>query len=303
MIIKKTTFSSWLCSQAFLLSSPASSGTQTPSSVHSFCCCCRFLLDRPTHQHKRQSDGKRNILLWWHYNGQSSFYSSLIKRYVGIIISATSIAPVRYVKILTWLRGFLGQNCKSSPMSRNSRWFIEFLLKLRLNLCNMFCSSHNIVESNPLHWFGQGLATIYVKWLCWTKFNFHQTSSTTVFIFLHLGQFTRIRIFFESATFSFRIRLPSTRIRCIRHTNPQLFDSTLQRGNLWIRYESRIAWTLNPENVQWIFKTVPTVMLSLFLEFSFKSYNLHRPQLCHTAAWHFEPSFLTGRTIVTNWTL
>ena len=29
---------------------------------------------------------------------------------------------------------------------------------------------------------------------------------------------------------------------------------------------------------------VPSVMLSLFLNFSFKSYNLHRPQLCHTAA-------------------
>ena len=82
-------------------------------------------------------------------------------------------------------------------------------------------------------------------------------------IFLHLGQFTCIRIFFESATFSFRIRLPSTRIRCIRHKNPQLFDSTLQRGNFWIRYESRIAWTLNPENVQWIIKTVPTVMLGI----------------------------------------
>ena len=30
---------------------------------------------------------------------------------------------------------------------------------------------------------------------------------------------------FESATFSFRIRLPSTRIRCILHTNPHLFES------------------------------------------------------------------------------
>ena len=36
---------------------------------------------------------------------------------------------------------------------------------------------------------------------------------------------------------------------------------------------------------------VPSVMLSLFLEFIFKAYNLHRPQLCHTAARHFELSF------------
>ena len=51
----------------------------------------------------------------------------------------------------------------------------------------------------------------------------------------------------ESATFSFRIRLPSTRIRWFRHTNPQLFESALQRGNFWIRHESEIVWTLNPD--------------------------------------------------------
>ena len=52
---------------------------------------------------------------------------------------------------------------------------------------------------------------------------------------------------FESATFSLRIRLPSTRIRWIRHMNPQLFKSALQSGTFWIRYESRIVWTLNPD--------------------------------------------------------
>ena len=35
MILRKTTFSSWLCNQVFLFSSPAFSGAQTPSSVHS----------------------------------------------------------------------------------------------------------------------------------------------------------------------------------------------------------------------------------------------------------------------------
>ena len=53
--------------------------------------------------------------------------------------------------------------------------------------------------------------------------------------------------FHESATFSLRIRLPSTRIRWIRHTNPQLFEPALQSGNFWIRYESGIVWTLNPD--------------------------------------------------------
>ena len=46
---------------------------------------------------------------------------------------------------------------------------------------------------------------------------------------------------FQSAIFSFRMWLSSTRIRWIRHTNPQLFESALQNGNFWIRYESGIA--------------------------------------------------------------
>ena len=54
-----------LCNQAFFLSSPAFSGTETPSSVHSF-----FLLfDRPTHHHKRRGDGKRNIFWDGHTKG------------------------------------------------------------------------------------------------------------------------------------------------------------------------------------------------------------------------------------------
>ena len=43
MRVEKTMFTSWLCNQALLLSSPAFSGTQsTPSFVHS------FFLARPT---------------------------------------------------------------------------------------------------------------------------------------------------------------------------------------------------------------------------------------------------------------
>ena len=33
----------------------------------------------------------------------------------------------------------------------------------------------------------------------------------------------------------------------VPHTNPQLFGSALQSGNFWIRYESRIVLTLNPD--------------------------------------------------------
>ena len=42
-----------------------------------------------------------------------------------------------------------------------------------------------------------------------------------------------------------QIRLPTTCIRWISKTNPQLFESPLQSGNFWIRYEFRIAWMLN----------------------------------------------------------
>ena len=127
---------------------------------------------------------------------------------MGIIISTTSIASFRYIKILTWVRGFEGKIANLSNVSQSLLiYWVLALKQLRLNLCNMFCSSHNIVESKPLHWFGH-----YVEWLCWTKFNFHQTSSTTVFIFLlffgaketHsfiLGQFTRILIFLNPQLF------------------------------------------------------------------------------------------------------
>ena len=39
----------------------------------------------------------------------------------------------------------------------------------------------------------------------------------------------------ESANLSFQVRLPSTRIRWNRHTNPHLFESALQSWNFWSR--------------------------------------------------------------------
>ena len=132
----------------------------------------------------------------------------------------------------------LGQNCKSSPLSRNSCWFIEFLLKLRLNLCNMLCSSYNIVEFNPLYWFAlatmlhdsveRSLISIKNRLQQFSYFFVLRCERNTFFYLRHVHTYPDI---FESATFSFRIRLPSTRIRCIRHTNPQLSESALQNGN------------------------------------------------------------------------
>ena len=57
-----------------------------------------------------------------------------------------------------------------------------------------------------------------------------------------LGTVHTYRDIFESATFSFRIRLPSTHIRRIRW-QIRNFLYTLSR----IRYESGTVWTLNPE--------------------------------------------------------
>ena len=55
---------------------------------------------------------------------------------------------------------------------------------------------------------------------------------------------TRIRIILNPQLFLLRILLPFTRFRRIRHTNPQLFESALQSGNVWICTESDIVWTL-----------------------------------------------------------
>ena len=85
---------------------------------------------------------------------------------------------------------------------------------------------------------------------------------------------------FEAATFSFWIWLPSTRIRWIRYTNPQLFESAHQSRNFWIRYEYGIVWTPNPDiflssdvTRSCVFKMVLSAMLSLlyFLDFNFES--------------------------------
>ena len=54
------------------------------------------------------------------------------------------------------------------------------------------------------------------------------------------------------------MRLQFTRIRWIRHTNPQRFESALQSGNFWTRYESGIVRTLNPDFFRWRNKMEPS---------------------------------------------
>ena len=81
-------------------------------------------------------------------------------------------------------------------------------------------------------------------------------------------------IFETGATFSFRVRPPSTRIRCTRHTNPQLFKSVLRGGNFFkIRYEFGIVWLLNQREYS---RRCRAQYYRFFysLDFSFKFYNL-----------------------------
>ena len=59
---------------------------------------------------------------------------------------------------------------------------------------------------------------------------------------------TRIPIFFNPQLFLCVFGFPATtRIGWTWKTNPQLFESALQSGNFLIRYESGIAWILNPD--------------------------------------------------------
>ena len=53
--------------------------------------------------------------------------------------------------------------------------------------------------------------------------------------------------YFWIRNFFFPIRLLSSRIRWTRYMNPQLFESTFQRGNFWIATNPEIVWTLNPD--------------------------------------------------------
>ena len=123
-----------------------------------------------------------------------------------------------------------------------------------------------------------------------------------------LGPIHRYPDIFESATFSFRIRLPF--IRWIRHTNPQLFESALQSGNFLIRYESEIMLTLNLD----IFlsgdvtRLSPVLYLSAVLSLLYlASWNLVSSLITcvqlnlamMTVQWHYEVSIHVGRT---NWT-
>ena len=77
---------------------------------------------------------------------------------------------------------------------------------------------------------------------------------------------------FESATFSFRIRLPSTRIRWIRHTNPQRFESALnsQSGIMWTPNADIFHYPVRnkskPSSLPWILYSRWHALLSIFPE-------------------------------------
>ena len=62
---------------------------------------------------------------------------------------------------------------------------------------------------------------------------------------------TRVRIFLNPQLFLCgRIRLPSTRIRWIRQTNPQLFESALQSETLNTLYESGNVYLIRIKHIR-----------------------------------------------------
>ena len=147
----------------------------------------------------------------------------------------------------------------------------------------MLCSSYNIV----------GIQPVALVWplCCMTQFSVIFRRPYVRKKHVILDPVHTYPDIFESLPFSFRIRLPSTSIRWIRHTNPQLFESILQTGfflntlGIRNRVDAKsgyivifflIQWRhkIEPSSLPWIFKTAPCELLLLFLNLSFKSYNL-----------------------------
>ena len=144
----------------------------------------------------------------------------------------------------------LGQSCKCSPLSRNSRWFIEFLLKPRPLQHVLFIIQHSRnptgCTSSAIMLHASVERSLIYQTSYWTVFRDILSSlSAKRKKRVNLGPIHTYPDIFDSPTFSFRIRLPSTSMRWIRHTNPQPFESALQSGNFLMRYESEIVWTLN----------------------------------------------------------
>ena len=133
------------------------------------------------------------------------------------------------------------------------------------------------------------------------------------------GPSTTYPDFLESTTFSLRIRLPSTRIRWIRHTNPQIFfirsSGWKFLNTLWIRNrgDAKSGYiflsddiTISTPVLALIFTCKHNVFASLLLGPFFKtsnvcavkpSYDYCSLQICQTAAR--QSVVYVGRT---NWT-
>ena len=62
-------------------------------------------------------------------------------------------------------------------------------------------------------------------------------------LYLVLGPVNTYPFSFENATFSLRIRLPSTRIRWKRSMKREFFENTLQSGTFWKRCFPVYVWT------------------------------------------------------------
>ena len=168
LIVEKTTFSSWLCNQAFLLSSLAFSGTQIPSSVHS------LFFAGPTDSPSQETG-------WWktkHFMGKALRLGSLTVDSCSFSFSAESLTQEWLVSFFkgalrvrekeTWAERWLSIDywskagtspfpsycCRASPfqLAHNSAMVASSTRCTKFNYFNyfllMFMSWNSLTESS-----------------------------------------------------------------------------------------------------------------------------------------------------------
>jgi len=111
---------------------------------------------------------------------------------------------------------------------------------------------------------------------------------------------------FENATFSLRIRLPSTRIRWKRSIKTELFENALQSGTFWKRCFRVYAWTNENETFRTLrshyqFHSTPRNIRNVFKmadgRFPFLSFNTYASSMRSRVSYCFQidSSYTCGR--------
>ena len=177
-----------------------------------------------------------------------------------------------------------GQNCKCSPLTCNSRWFIEFFLKPSLNPLQhaLFiiqhcrnptsCTSLAIMLHDTV--FRDISSSLCAKETCYFRLRSRVSRCFWIPTFFFRDSAYSFHKYsvnpaYESATFWI-------------HSPDWIFLNTLgirnrvdaKSGYIVIFFLIQWRHKIEPSSLPWIFKTAPCELLLLFLNLSFKSYNL-----------------------------